>query len=66
MFSDNAGDNVTLTFYNLTLTTITSVIVAKQPALYEVYVFSITYRFSNNLLKKKASLTSFTLLIKLF
>ena len=42
---DDAGDNVTLTLYNVTLTsqnhvnTITSVIAANQTVINEVYVF---------------------------
>ena len=41
--------------------TITSVIVAKQTVINEVYVFSIKFRYSNILLRN--TLTSFILLI---
>ena len=56
-YLDTTGDNVTLTLYNVTLTskkvsyTITSSIPAKQTVINEVYVFSIKYRFSDILLK---------------
>ena len=55
---DNAGDNMTLTLYNVTLT-------SRKPSLHnnkcdcnktnglnEVYAFSIKYRYSDILLKK--------------
>ena len=57
IYLDTTGDNVTLTLYNVTLTskkasyTITSSIPAKQTVINEVYVFSIKYRFSDILLK---------------
>ena len=42
IYFDNAGDNMTLTLYNVTLTN----------SLNEVYVFSIKCRYSDILLKK--------------
>ena len=57
IFYDNAGDNVALTLYNVTLMShyyvnkITSVIAAKQTVINEVHVvvvcfFSIKYRYN--------------------
>ena len=57
IYFNKAGDYMTLTLYNVTLTsqnhvnTIASVIEAKQTAINEVYVFSTKYRYSNILLK---------------
>ena len=53
IFFDNAGDNVTLTLNNVTLTpqnqasTITSVIAAKQTVINEVYV--VVFFFFNKI-----------------
>ena len=49
----DAGDNVMLTLYNVSLTsqnhgnTVTRVIIAKQTVINEVYIFSRKYRYSN-------------------
>ena len=70
IYFDKAGVNVTLTLYNMTLTSQkpcqnnNKCDCSKTNDLNEVYVFSIKYRYSDILLKK--TYASFILLIKLF
>ena len=71
IYFDNADDNVTLTLYNVMLTSHNSCEhnnkcdCNKTNGFNEIYVFSIKYRYGDTLLKKKTE-TSFILLIELF